>query len=249
MIALAADWTEGPRSNLFRWLVPASVALHFVVFTWLPSATRHHFDPPAPLVIEVAEPPPAAPPEPAPEPLPAAPTAIATPTPAAPRTTAARAVHDAPAERSTTTEAPMDFTSTVFSNDGPGVAVSAGAGPVATGPAAVVPRATTAPAPARLVPPSSLARRPRAPGLDAELERQYPADARRSGISGTAALRVRILPDGRIGDVHVVSESWAGFGPACERTVRAARWEPPIDHDGTPVTTEITYTCRFEVRN
>jgi protein TonB len=99
------------------------------------------------------------------------------------------------------------------------------------------------------VPPSSLARRPRAPGLDAELERHYPLDARRSGISGTASLRVRLLADGRVGEVHLVSESWTGFGLACERTVRAARWEPPIDREGTPVATEITYTCRFEVRS
>ncbi|MBX3264141.1 MAG: energy transducer TonB, partial [Labilithrix sp.] len=122
------------------------------------------------------------------------------------------------------------------------------AAPVAA-PPPVAARAPAAPPPMRVVPPSSLSRRPRAPGLDLELERQYPAEARRSGISGTAVLRVRILPDGRVGEVRVQSESWAGFGPACERTVRAARWEPPIDRDGAPVATEITYTCRFEVRS
>lgn len=250
MIALAADWTEGPRPNLLRWLVPASVALHLVVFTWLPNAARHRAESPAPLVIEVAEPPPPEPPsaERPPEPAPAAPAAVMTAAPTTPRTST-RAMHDVPAAQpAATADAPMDFTSTVFSNDGPGVAVSAGGATVAAAPSTIARRAV-APAPARIVPPSSLARRPRAPGLDAELERQYPLAARRSGISGTAQLRVRILPDGRIGDVQVVSESWAGFGPACDRTVRAARWEPPIDRDGTPVTTEITYTCRFEVRN
>lgn len=258
MIALAAPWSEGERGGLLRWILPASVALHVVVFAWMPSASRSTASPPPPpLVLEVVDPPPPPPPppkvaeEPAPEPVAtAAPARTALPSKATPAS-APRAAQEAPAS-APASEAPMDFTSTVFSNDGPGLAVGGG-GPrgAAPVPAATAARsvARAAPAPPRLVPPSSLARRPRAPGLDVELERQYPAEARRSGISGSAVLRVRILPDGRVGEVHIMSESWKGFGPACERTVRAARWEPPIDRDGTPVATEITYTCRFEVRS
>jgi len=262
MMALAAvRWSEEERGGLLRWILPASIALHVVTFAWLPSTHPSPTKlPPPPLVLEVADVPPPAPapppptPEPTAEPTPeAAPARTASRAPAAPANVARAAREAAPAS-APASEAPMDFTSTVFSNDGPGLAVGGG-GPSLAAPASapagspVRSSARAAPAPPRRVPPSSLARRPRAPGLDAELERQYPAEARRSGISGSAVLRVRILPDGRIGEVRIMSESWNGFGPACERTVRAARWEPPIDRDGAPVATEITYTCRFEVRS
>lgn len=262
MTVAAVQWSEEEQGGLLRWILPASIALHVVTFAWLPST--HHSPPklpPPPLVLEVADVPPPAPapapptPEPTAEPTPeAAPPRAASRAPAAPANVARGAREAAPAS-APASEAPMDFTSTVFSNDGPGLAVGGGGASLsstAPAPAAAslpLRRAPVAPAPPRLVPPSSLARRPRAPGLDTELERQYPAEARRSGISGSAVLRVRILSDGRIGEVRIMSESWTGFGPACERTVRAARWEPPIDRDGAPVATEITYTCRFEVRS
>jgi protein TonB len=260
MIALAAlEYEEDLGGGLLRWLVPASFALHVAVFAELPSTTRAIPMASTPLVLEVAEPPPEAIPiEPPPkadaplsEPSPA--TALRRPLPASPRVAHASPMTGAAPVTTTPTfdDAPMDFTSTVLSNEGPGHAGASGAGLPSTGsPVATAPRsAPLAPVPPRVVPPSSLARRPRAPGLDDELERQYPIEARRAGISGSAVLRVRILPDGRIGGVHVASESWKGFGVACERTVRAAHWEPPIDRDGTPVATEITYTCRFEVRS
>ena len=234
-------------SSLFGWIVAVSLASHAVVIAWLPSAQRPPSAPtPPPVFMEMLAPPDPPPaPKPEPEPVtepalaPAAPVTAA-PRAASPRTTAAPAANPEPA-------GPVDFTSTVFSNDGAGIAIGGGGG-AGAGPAPVSTARPAAPA-ARVVDAKSLSRKPRAPGLDAELERQYPPEARRSGISGTAVLRVRILPDGRIGPVRVVSSTWNGFGPACERTVRAARWEPPIDHDGSAVTTEITYTCRFEVRS
>lgn len=253
-MTLAPQWSEGGRSFI-GWVVPASIVLHVAAITLLPSARRFVASTP-PLVVEVAEPPPVPErkEEPPPPPSPSR-AALSPQLPAAPPVRAAvhrRAVPETPASSPPTTAAPADFTSTVFSNEGPGVETAGGrqSAVAATSPAPVTaPAAPKSPVEPRVVAPSSLARRPRAPGLDAELERQYPPDARRAGISGSAALRVRILSDGRIGHVNVLSESWAGFGSACERTVRAARWEPPIDRDGSPVATEITYTCRFEVRN
>ncbi|MBX3211618.1 MAG: energy transducer TonB [Labilithrix sp.] len=255
MIALAAPWSDEARGGLLRWLLPASVALHLAAFAWLPAARRGAPARPPPLSFELAVAPPPAPPAPEPEPQPKAepepaPARAATRAPAT--LAAARARPRRRRPRAPPPTAPMDFTGTVFSNDGPGLAVGGGGAPGPAPVAAAPPRITRAPAappPMRVVPPSSLARRPRAPGLDLELERQYPVEARRAGISGSASLRVRILPDGRVGEVRVQSESWTGFGSACERTVRAARWEPPIDQDGAPVATEITYTCRFEVRS
>jgi TonB family protein len=93
-----------------------------------------------------------------------------------------------------------------------------------------------------------LSRPPRAPGLNGDLERNYPAEARRSGVGGTAVIRISILPDGRVGSIRRVSESYPGFGEACERTVRGSRWSPPLDARGEPVATEVNYTCRFEIK-
>lgn len=247
-------WSEGARSGLLHWILPASVLFHIVVFAWLPSARRAAAAPLPPIVIEVADLPPPPPPPPEP-PAPAAteepaPAKIATPVTAAPLARRDTSPASSTTAASAPTEgAPLDFTSTVFSNDGAGIAINGG--PRGTGAASAAAKTSpppAAPAEPRFVAAASLARRPRAPGLDTELERQYPAEARRSGISGGAVLRVRVLPDGRIGAVRTVSETWAGFGRACERTVRAGHWEAPIDQAGTPVATEITYTCRFEVR-
>ena len=46
----------------------------------------------------------------------------------------------------------------------------------------------------------------------------------------------------------VVSQSAAGFGDACRATLRESKWSAPLDNDGQPVATFISYTCRFEVR-
>lgn len=239
---------------LLRWIVPISVALHVVVVMLLPVARRAPAPPPA--VFELADPPP--PPPPAPEPAPDPPREVAatpratpvhSPSPsirsAAPNAIAtesiAEAVPAAPA-------AAVDFTATTMSNDG--LALGS-AGSATTAPAAATTSTARAPAaaPPRFVPAASLSRAPRAPGLDDALERNYPPAARRSGISGTAVLRVQILSDGRTGSVRRVSESFEGFGDACAKTARGARWEPPLDRDGRAVATEITYVCNFEVRS
>jgi TonB family protein len=80
------------------------------------------------------------------------------------------------------------------------------------------------------------------------LERNYPADARQRGLSGTAKVRARIDPDGVVRRVTLVEESAAGFGTACSRTVNGSRWAPPKDKAGRSVATEIRYTCRFVVQ-
>lgn len=247
MIALAQRWSEESGAYL-RWLVPASVALHLALFTFAPATRRA--PPVARPKLWVELPPPPVP-APVPVPVPARVDDSPKPLARAKSPPAARPTSPQSPPPSTNT-APIDFTSTVFSNDGPGLAIGVSAPPAPPTPQATVakaPAAAPAPPAPRIVEVASLGRRPKPPALDGELERQYPPDAKRSGISGTAVLRLRIHPDGRAGEVRVVSESWQGFGAACERTVKAGRWDPPLDRDGTPVTTEITYTCRFEVRS
>jgi periplasmic protein TonB len=95
---------------------------------------------------------------------------------------------------------------------------------------------------------SDLSARPSPPALGAALERNYPADARQRGLSGTAKVRARIDPDGVVRRVTLVEESAAGFGTACSRTVNGSRWAPPKDKAGRSVATEIRYTCRFVVQ-
>lgn len=240
----------------FAWALPGSAALHLILVAELPNETRSA-PPRTPSVIEVVVPnvEPAPPPRPTAEP--AAPTPVAAPVPQQPATAprgkqlASAPPSVVPSERATNEEAPMDFTSTVLSNEGPGIAIG---GPGGAKRAAVPPVGPTTRPPgsdstrAPIVPAGLLSRPPRAPGLDLALERNYPPEARRSGIAGRAVLRVTILPDGRVGEVARIEESWRGFGEACEKTVRNASWEPPIDREGHPVATEITYTCRFEVR-
>ena len=82
------------------------------------------------------------------------------------------------------------------------------------------------------------------------LERLYPAEARRRGLHGKAVVRARVMPDGRLREIALVSESaaGAGFGEACRQTLDGSRWSAPIDRDGKPVSTFINYTCRFEVQ-
>jgi len=204
-----------------------------------------------PTVIELAEAPePPRAPEPTPEAPERAPSELrqaARPRPAGAPRPASRASTPSEAPPS---EAPIDFTNTTFSSEGPGLAIGGGgSGGPAVRTAAPAIASAVIPAGPRFVPASSLSRGPRAPGLDAALERNYPPDARRNGVAGKAMLRVAILSDGRVGPVKQLSESSAGFGEACAKTVRAARWEPPLDREGRPVATEITYACKFEVRS
>jgi periplasmic protein TonB len=94
---------------------------------------------------------------------------------------------------------------------------------------------------------SDLSRRPLAPSLDAALRQNYPAEMRRRGIAGQAEVRVVIDPRGRVGQVAIVSESAPGFADACRKTLLGSRWSEPIDRDGNPVSTRLTYRCRFQI--
>lgn len=244
------DLLESERDReskrLLTWIVPVSLVLHAVALGSMPNAAARVTSSPPPVVVEMAEPPP----PPAPTSTAEAPRPSDVAPPVAPKlVVAARLARAESAPSTATDESPVDFTGMTFSGEGAGVAVAAAAPSLAgtPGPKTAAPVVRSV-ASAPVVPASSLGRPPRAPGLDAELERNYPAEARRSGISGSATLQVELLQDGRIGKIVPLSESYPGFGSACERTVRAGRWEPPIDREGRAVRTEIKYVCRFEVR-
>jgi TonB family protein len=106
------------------------------------------------------------------------------------------------------------------------------------------PAGSTAPATVAL---RDLSRRPVPPELDAVLRRNYPAQARRNYVTGTAIVRARIDADGRVRSSTIVSQTQPGFGAACQKTVLGSVWSPPLDGRGHPVATHVSYTCRFQV--
>lgn len=243
--------------RLLPWTIIASFALHGVAYASLgaspPALTPAHkktqlrFDvvskPEPPKPLEEPEPPKPEPPKP--QARAAAPKPAATPEPP-------------PAE------APPPVAKTdgvTLAGEGNGNAFSM---PLGNGgsleptsrpraPAPVNVPAPTAPAPTRTVtePPvvavGDLSSRPSPPSLADALQRNYPADARQRGLSGTAKVRARIDPDGVVRRVALLEESGAGFGTACSRTITGSRWAAPKDKSGRSVATEIRYTCRFVV--
>lgn len=102
----------------------------------------------------------------------------------------------------------------------------------------------------QLVPPSDLSRRPGPPAsrLRELLRANYPREARNLGLEGSARVRIRVEPDGRVRVLGVVSEEHDGFGQACRATLReGGRWEPPLDRSGDAVATITTFRCTFSV--
>ncbi|HVV16076.1 MAG TPA: energy transducer TonB [Polyangia bacterium] len=152
-----------------------------------------------------------------------------------------------------------DFTGQTLTNDGPGAAWASatGNGQRMTGPvgrpgARVSHRVVEGtPGGTGSGPPvvglGDLSRIPVAPDLSEKLAAAYPRDARAKGVEGKAVVKARIMPDGKVSDLAVVSESAPGFGAACKVTLYASAWIPPLDRDGHAVSTVINYTCRFNV--
>jgi TonB family protein len=152
----------------------------------------------------------------------------------------------------------LDLSGITLSNDtGVGFAMPAGDGSARGGPiglgtsgiqtTAAAASAKAAPKSPALVSASDLSEHPRPPSLTGLLRANYPEEARQRGLRGSASLRARIDADGVIRAARGLSESSAGFGAACRRTVLGSRWSPPRDKNGAAVATEIVYTCHFEV--
>jgi TonB family protein len=174
---------------------------------------------------------------------------------------APRAVEKTVAPPPPQAETPADFSGVTLTNDGPGPgwgsAVGNGQamrGPIGTPGAKVTGRsvAGSSDGEGKAGPPivalGSLSRPPVPPDLNGALEQHYPAEARRLGTAGQAVLKARVLPDGHVRDLVVVSQSAPGFGEACRATLRDSVWSAPLDRTGQAVATFVTYTCRFEVR-
>lgn len=246
------------KRGLLPWTVLVSLVLHGVAFASLAAAPRESSQPHKKTqlrfdVVEKPKPEPLElPPEP-PKPEPPKPKARAVEPKAAPQPEAAPPPEPAPVPT-----APAGVT---LAGEGSGNAFSM---PLGTG-GSLEPTRARPPAPVNVPPPTppaptpvpegprvvavgDLSARPSPPSsLGAALERNYPASARREGLSGSAKVRARIDPDGVVRRVTLVEESAAGFGAACSRTLNGSRWAAPKDKAGHSVATEIKYTCRFVV--
>jgi outer membrane biosynthesis protein TonB len=249
-------WTE-QSSPKFLIVIAASIVAHVVLLAVLPPADSTASVPERTFVTFEAAPSP--PPPPPVVETPVAPETVAArmPTPHVKRPSAPRrAIEQQVATQPTpavSPEMPMDFSGVTLSNEGASWSSPTGNGEAITGPIGGPASAThrgpvrTATATERVVAVGDLSRPPRAPNLDAALAANYPSEARRAGTTGTAVIRARILADGRVGAMRVVSESAAGFGVACQRTLSGSHWEPPLDASSRPVITDISYTCTFAV--
>jgi TonB family protein len=249
-------WNDPNTNRVFIGLIGASIATHLIGVAVLPIAQAAHEPAHEPTAVAITFTPPPPPPPPVAEiATQAAPTTAAartiTPTtrrvatkprpqPAPPNIATALPAPDAPAE--------ADFTMTTMTNAGEtSFAATDGARGGGTG---ELPAAARNPGRGEgrgLVALADLSRAPVAPALDVALERNYPAAARDAGAAGTAVVRVRIAATGRAEAVRILSATADEFGQACRRTLLGSVWQPPLDGDGTAVSTEISYTCRFEV--
>jgi len=95
-----------------------------------------------------------------------------------------------------------------------------------------------------------LSRQPIPPSLKAKLEKLYPKKARQEGVEGKADARLYVGPNGLPVKIRILSEDppGYGFGEACKKALQGEEWKPPIDEDGKPVTTRVTFRCGFEIR-
>lgn len=267
----------GARGRGTALAYAASIAFHAALFFFLgvlPSLKLGEQEPVS-IDMEIIEPPPVPIPEPPPEPEAPEPEAPPPEPEPEPEPERPRPVPVAAPEPPPPPEAPPppaaetieEFAGVTLTNDGPGVgwASQVGNNQAITAPIGAPGRPVTGrnregvpggeiggtgntPATARVVPLGDLSRPPRPPDLNATLEQNYPRQARLDGVEGEAVVRARIRADGAIERIRIVSQTLDGFGGACRRTLEGSQWSPPLDRDGRAVSTEISYTCRFQVR-
>jgi len=255
--------SRGKISLVFAFC--SSVGAHGMTYASLSTPPRKPFRPSAPSEMNFELPPlPTAaaepqlqPPSPARDPAPSR-TVPATRT-LAPSAKLTAATPARPAPEPQPARPALDLSGVTLTNDtGTGFAVPTGDGsalhgPIGLGanrdrPVAASPSAPGAHQPPALVDASDLSEHPKPPFALASLLREnYPEEARQRGLRGSASLRARIAADGVIRAARLLSESSAGFGAACQRTVLGSRWSAPRDKNGRAVATEIVYTCHFEV--
>ena len=82
-----------------------------------------------------------------------------------------------------------------------------------------------------------------------QVKPRYPESARRAGAQGVTTLRVRVLENGRVGEVHV--DQSAGFGDLDRAAMEAVKkWIfEPARRGKDPVSVWVMLPVKFELRN
>jgi len=93
--------------------------------------------------------------------------------------------------------------------------------------------------------PYTAPRQPR--DLNLRLQQHFPAEARATGTSGLARVRVALAEDGRVLLVKPIAATEPQFAEACEQMLEDTRWSP-ARRGQRPVSEVISFQCRFEVR-
>jgi len=235
----------------------ASLGLHaWLLSASLTTAERRRVEPPLLVQLAVLEPPKPRPPEAPPEPKVERPRARVPAQPAKPPPPAAEAqpAEATPSPELTGTTLTSDSDSTWTAPAGSGNeragllqtgAVGAFAQPTVEAKVTTPSATSSALVRAEPTPLAQLSQKPSPPPLAEALERAYPVAARRLGRSGDAAVRARVESHGLLSEAQIKSESAAGFGAACRQALLGSRWTGPLDRDGRPVATWVTYRCKF----
>lgn len=248
--ALACAAYAAASLGLHAWLLSASTS----------TASEHRRAEQPPLLVQLSEPEPPKPAPPLPEPKvepppPRAPAPVAKLKPAPPEPAPEKPPEAAPPELTGTTltsDADSTWSAPAGSGNERDGLLRTGAVSAFVPPAPVIAaKASTPSATSQALvrpeptPLAQLSRKPSPPPLADALERHYPVAARRLGRSGEALVRARIEANGLLSEAQLKSETAQGFGAACRQALLASRWTAPLDRDGRPVATYITYRCKF----
>lgn len=230
---------------------------HMTFLTGMGAAARRA-PPPKPRTIEMAmvrrPPPPPPPPPPSPPPEPPKPRPkVKPPTPKAPEPVVRPKVEPPPPPPPNTTEPPkptnkparpvfgISMSSTVGASNlampvGNTAMMEPGKGPK-TAPGDVKPY--------RVVPSHAVSKLPRKLG---DCVAAYPADAKQLGIEGKVVLDVEVLPDGRVGEVVIITGLGHGLDEAAQRALKRCKFAP-AEVDGQAVGTRIQYVYTFVIED
>ena len=109
-------------------------------------------------------------------------------------------------------------------------------------PSAVKPyKATRYVAQAQISEPPTVAFKP-------DIEKCYPADARRKEFEGDVVLRLIIDSDGTVAKAEILTDPGEGLGAAAGLCIKQFRFNPG-KLNGEPVATPITFTVHFQMRD
>ena len=85
------------------------------------------------------------------------------------------------------------------------------------------------------------------PVLVQEVKPQYPMGARKAGIEGVSQLKIRVLPDGSVGEIQLVKSAGdSSLDEAAQKAVKQWKFKPGLS-GGKPIPVVMTLSVKFEL--